>query len=222
VALADEAYVLHFLQDAFAAGHVAGTWGNASLRKGTHDYYNEHGLRTVTWNGERTVLVGDAWMRAGDALQAAHPVRESLHQLVNAPSGSMSGVFFEPDYSNPPDSLNTCKLMVMPPSPVDSASKDLFNRVLRYTPVPGLPTGTGELPRFRSELGPFVGVTTAGRIGVSRAGFAESETGTSLAAGLEIAVRLGVGLAGVMNEAGDGLAILLLVTEARLEGSDCF
>jgi hypothetical protein len=32
-ALADEAFALHFLQDAFAAGHVAGTWGNASLPK---------------------------------------------------------------------------------------------------------------------------------------------------------------------------------------------
>lgn len=38
-ALADEAFALHFLEDVFASGHVAGTWGNASQRKGTHDYY---------------------------------------------------------------------------------------------------------------------------------------------------------------------------------------
>ena len=29
-ALADEAFAIHFLQDMFAAGHVAGTWGDAS------------------------------------------------------------------------------------------------------------------------------------------------------------------------------------------------
>lgn len=41
--LAYESFALHFLQDAFAAGHIAGSWGATSLRKGTHDYYNEKG-----------------------------------------------------------------------------------------------------------------------------------------------------------------------------------
>ena len=36
--LVDEAFALHFLQDVFAAGHVAGTWGDVSQRKGTHDH----------------------------------------------------------------------------------------------------------------------------------------------------------------------------------------
>ncbi len=48
-ALADEAFGLHFLEDSYAAGHIAGTWGDASLRKGTHDYYNERGLEVVAW-----------------------------------------------------------------------------------------------------------------------------------------------------------------------------
>ena len=43
-ALADEAFALHFLEDSFAAGHMAGTWGKAPVRKGTHDYYNERAL----------------------------------------------------------------------------------------------------------------------------------------------------------------------------------
>ena len=60
---ADEAYAIHFLQDMFAAGHVAGTWGDASQRKGTHDYYNERGLKVSTWDGDIAVLTGDAWMR---------------------------------------------------------------------------------------------------------------------------------------------------------------
>jgi len=43
-ALADEAFAAHFLEDSFAAGHVAGSWGNTALRLGTHDYYNEYGI----------------------------------------------------------------------------------------------------------------------------------------------------------------------------------
>src|SRR5262249_49580184 len=44
--LATEAFALHFLEDTFAAGHVAGSWGDIAERKGTHDYYSEFGLDT--------------------------------------------------------------------------------------------------------------------------------------------------------------------------------
>jgi hypothetical protein len=207
-ALADEAYALHFLQDAFAAGHVAGTWGDASMRKGTHDYYNEHGLPTTTWAGQRTVLVGDAWMRTADAEQAALPVKESLEQLIETASGGPTTSPLTVGQASFPDSLNTCKLETMPAPTTNVATKALCEGVFAYTPVPGFSAGIGELPRFRSELGPFVGITTGGRAGVSRGGFAENESGTGLTAGLEIALRLGVGLEGVMNESGDGLAFL--------------
>src|SRR5580765_3057763 len=76
-AMADEAFGLHFLEDVFAAGHIAGTWGDASVRKGTHDYYNEKGLEVVTWNGERYVVLGDAYMRPKDAERAAVAVKLS-------------------------------------------------------------------------------------------------------------------------------------------------
>ena len=49
--LADEAFALHFLQDVYAAGHIAGTWGTASQRQGTHDHYNQNGLEVFTWKG---------------------------------------------------------------------------------------------------------------------------------------------------------------------------
>ena len=53
--LADEAFALHFLQDTFAAGHVAGTWGDVSQRKGTHDYYNAAGLEVFTWKRQQRI-----------------------------------------------------------------------------------------------------------------------------------------------------------------------
>src|SRR5262250_1317182 len=87
--LADEAFALHFLEDSFAAGHMAGTWGKAPVRKGTHDYYNQHGLEMVTWNGHRFVGQGDAYMRPQDAERAATAVRDSLAQLIGTLDGKV-------------------------------------------------------------------------------------------------------------------------------------
>ena len=63
--LADEAFALHFLEDTFAAGHVSGTWGSTSQRKGTHDFYNANGLEVQTWSeqAESLVIMGDAHLR---------------------------------------------------------------------------------------------------------------------------------------------------------------
>src|SRR5262249_23915775 len=62
----------------------AGTWGNAGVRKGTHDYYNEHGLEAVSWDNRRFVALGDANMQPGDTDRAASAVRDSLAQLASA------------------------------------------------------------------------------------------------------------------------------------------
>src|SRR5215813_5146969 len=86
-ALADEAFALHFLEDSFAAGHMAGTWGKAAVRKGTHDYYNERGVEMVTWTGRRFVAQGDAYMRPQDAERAATAISDSLAQLIGALDG---------------------------------------------------------------------------------------------------------------------------------------
>ena len=87
--LADEAFALHFMEDVFAAGHVAGTWGDVSQRKGTHDYYNESGLEVRTWQAgaNTTVLMGDAHMRPEDAQRAAEAVRLSLEQVLDTAAG---------------------------------------------------------------------------------------------------------------------------------------
>src|SRR6516225_3758611 len=71
VALADEAFALHFLEDSFASGHVAGNWGKTAVRKGTHDYYSEHGVEVTTWMGNRFVFHGDAYLGPEDAKRVA-------------------------------------------------------------------------------------------------------------------------------------------------------
>jgi hypothetical protein len=94
--LADEAFALHFLEDTFAAGHVAGAWGDTSQRKGTHDYYNAAGLEAFLWNGSSSsiVLMGDAHMRQQDAERAATAIRTSLAQVVDVASGGRQGQAF--------------------------------------------------------------------------------------------------------------------------------
>jgi hypothetical protein len=73
------------------------------------------------------------------------------------------------------------------------------------TPVPALGEGFGGLPRFRAELGPFLGLSTALRAGVLIGAFGPTQTDPDGVGGIEAAVRLGIGLEGVLNESSDGL-----------------
>ena len=209
-ALADEAFALHFLQDVFAAGHVAGTWGDASQRKGTHDYYNEQGLKVTTWEGNRFILTGDAYMRPEDAKLAGIAVRLSLEQLIDVASGKIPSDMLNnnnPDFA--PDSFNVCKINFMPEIKADT---DFFSPlvvdILVQTPVPGLAVGLGELPRFRAELGMFIGIAPAIYANTVSGGFGENQDNPGGVGGIEAAIRLGVGLEGVLNESGDGLIFL--------------
>ena len=206
-ALADEAFALHFLEDVFAAGHIAGTRGNASLRKGTHDYYNEHGLEVVSWNGTRKVNMGDAYMTEKDAKAASIAVGLSLEQLIkategkqtNLPKNNIAGI------TNRPDSFSVCANSVMPAGNYDV---QLFNVVMLTTPVPGLATGTGELPRFRAELGTFWGISSGIDASAISGAFGKQQLDAGAVGGLEANVRFGLGLDGVLNKSGDGLVFL--------------
>jgi hypothetical protein len=206
-ALADEAFALHFLEDVFASGHVAGTRGDASQRKGTHDYYNEHGLEARTWEGKSMVLKGDAWMRPEDAERASMVVRASLEQFLQVLEGKLSFPAFRSGKKVrlTADTLNVALLEVNPPRDLESGIGPLFSKIVMATPIPGLGEGEGELPRFRSELGPFVGISPAARAGVTQGGFGGSQTASSGMGSLELGVRIGLGLAGVLSESGDGL-----------------
>ena len=209
-ALADEAFALHFLEDAFAAGHTAGTWGNAAQRKGTHDYYNERGLEITTWDGKRRILTGDAYMRKDDAEFAAVPVQTSIEQLLDAATGKLT---FDYTYGNElvealPDSFNVCKNIYMPKRVVDPNIIMPCAEILVTTPIPGLATGLGELPRFRSELGLFIGAVSALRVGTADGGFGINQDTPGAIGGIDLGFRVGIGLEGVMHGGGDGLVFL--------------
>ncbi len=208
-ALADEAFALHFLEDVFAAGHAAGTWGDASQRKGTHDYYNEYGFRTSTWEGENIVLTGDAWMRTEDAERTAQVVKMSLEQLLDAANGKQSAMTYSDEAKSfTPDDFNVALFNYMPARKYDPNLANLIAPVFVKTPVPGLERGLGELPRFRAELGPFVGFTPSLRGTLVSSGFGESQTTPGVIGGLETSLRIGLGLDGILNESSDGLVFL--------------
>ncbi len=208
-ALADEAFALHFLQDVFAAGHVAGTRGDASQRKGTHDYYNEFGLKANTWEGNDLVLTGDAWMRYEDSERAAIAVRMSLEAFLNVARGNTDYLFTLKDIDlKSPEEFNVCENNFMPPLKTGTKFVSSLEPIIMKTPVPGLSKGLGEYPRFRAEVGPFVGFSPAVRGWLISGGFSGAQKTIGVSGGLEVAGRFGIGLDGVLNEAGDGLAFL--------------
>ena len=207
-ALADEAFALHFLEDSFAAGHVAGNWGGTAMRKGTHDFYNERGLALTTWNGEHFIGQGDAFMKPADATRAANAVRDSLAQLVDSFAGRVELTSpDDPKYAEA-DSFNVCKEAQFPTAAGKRKDIALVVPILRQTPVPGLGRGPGELPRFRTEMGTFVGLSTGFRGGLLTHGFGPGEDGVSATSGIELAARVGLGMDGVVDESSDGLVFV--------------
>jgi hypothetical protein len=77
--------------------------------------------------------------------------------------------------------------------------------VLQPTPVPGLGAGLGAMPRFRAEIGPFVGLVGIADSRITGGGFVASQRRNGRITGLEMTLRAGLGLEGVMGDAGDGL-----------------
>jgi len=216
--LFDEAFALHFLEDTFASGHVAGSWGDVSQRKGTHDFYNQNGIEVFTWKGrERTlVLMGDAHMRSQDAAIAATTVRTSIAQLLDVATGRTSG-YSVPHFPQAPaaaDGFDICTATTFPDRALGlgSGGKSFYapalEEALLDTPVPGLGPGLGALPRARSEVGPFLGLAAMLDARGISGGFLDGQGSSGAIGGVELGFRVGVGLEGALGDAGDGLVYL--------------
>ena len=199
---------MHFLQDSFAAGHFAGTWGNAALRKGTHDYYNEHGLEAVSWDNRSFVALGDANMQPGDAGRVASVVRDSLAQLASALDDKTGATVAADFQMTEPEGFNVCRESHFPAAVGELRQIPAVLPIIAQTPLPALSAGKGALPRFRAEIGPFIGLASAVRGMALGGGFGSTQSGVSATGGLDAAVRLGLGLEGALNDSSDGLVFL--------------
>jgi len=209
-ALADEAFAIHFLEDFTAAGHAAGIWGDPSKKKGSHDYYNEHGIQTTTWSGEPMVLIGDAWIREEDIQKTGILVKMSLDQVLDAFAGNLSITSPPLDGAELfyPGDFNISKLDFLPALKIDSTVIAMAIPVLMLTPVPALEKGLGELPRFRSELGFFIGLSASLTESVLERSFGPSQNYPGTITGVDATIKFGVGLDGVLSESSDGLAFI--------------
>jgi hypothetical protein len=209
--LADEAFALHFLEDLYSAGHIAGTWGTLSQRQGTHDYYNDNGLEIFTWVGgaHSLVLMGDAHMRPQDAEVSAQAARRSIEQVLDVAMGREARMPDTPEAPAEPDSFDVCRNNALPVRADDLGprpeERPLFEVILADTPVPSLGPGPGQMPRFRSEVGPFLGLTGAVDARYIDGGLLAFQNGGGWIGGLDLSLRAGFGLDGVTGPAGDGL-----------------
>ena len=213
--LADEAFALHFLEDTYAAGHVAGTWGDVSQRKGTHDHYNEAGLEVFTWKGgsESMVLMGDAHMRPEDAERAASAVRISLEQLIDHATGRdlpTPCARTRPRRRPSPMRFDVCKNNSLAAArsgrACDAGGPGAGCRGARPDAGAGARPGTG-VDAALSCRGRAVRRLRRlrGRAHASTAATTPSVTDNGVIAGADLSLRAGLGLDGVIGESGDGL-----------------
>ncbi len=227
--LALEFFALHFLEDSFAAGHIAGSWGAAAVRKGTHDYYNEHGLESVSWDRESMLLFGDGHMQASDLDRAGHAVRLSLSELMNAEKAGSPTRRDASGFTVPAEgrdgTFDVCKATTMPDWILPSATYPYLKTVVEVMPVPFRGPGYASLPRFRAEIGPFLGIASGVSFEGADGGFTTGKSGGGLGA-LDVGLRLGLGLDALLVDSGDGLVFLQagLVMETQSTGGcepDC-
>ncbi len=198
-----EAVALHFLEDAFASGHVVGVPEDTSKasRLGTHDYYCEHGLSTTTWSGTTYAAFGDAHLRRVDRLQTANTVRRSLAQVADALRGAVVSACADLV------AVDVCQAATLPG--VAPACVDEMVATLGALPVPA--QDAAPLPAFRDEVGAFVRFSAGvyGGIGGMSAGVAASDPRQPLPTwGLRGAMGGGVSLAGVTTASSDATAFV--------------
>jgi hypothetical protein len=148
-------------------------------------------------------------MRPEDARRTASSVRDSLAQLVSALDGKLQVGFTSNNTGRiEPETFNVCQEVKFPTAVAKDPDIQTLVPVIAQTPIPALGDVPGQLPRFRSEFGPFVGVSAAVLGNVLDGGFGSNQGGASATGGLEAAVRVGVGFEGVLDESGDGLVFV--------------
>ena len=212
--LVDEAFALHFMEDVFAAGHVAGTWGDVSQRKGTHDYYNESGLEVRTWQAgaNTTVLMGDAHMRPEDAERAAAAVRLSLEQVLDTAAGRSrkTNLPYTPAAPAEPEAFDVCTNDKLAPwsegRETDARGRAAGRGGLLLTPVPSLGARTwGRCRASEQSSAPSSAWLAHSTYAIWTAVSQAWKMAMASLAGRTCRCDFGYGLDGVLGEEGDGL-----------------
>jgi hypothetical protein len=210
--LATEAFAIHFLEDVFAAGHVAGSWGGVAERKGTHDYYSEYGLDAVAWNGTGVVLLGDAHMRPEDLTRTARIVGMSLGQVFQATRdgtpAAAAAVAVPPTAASGATAFDSCTATRQASATVTHETLTVALEVAKETPIPGRAEKDVHVPHFRQEIGPFIGFSGDLTGGLEFGGYQSGNADARFYGGAELEFRIGVGLEALTGSTGAGQAFL--------------
>ena len=207
-ALLLEAVALHFLEDAYSSGHLAGAPVDQSraARLGTHDQYCKDGLTVQTWGsshqpGESYPAFGDAHLQAQDKLWTSRGVRRSLVQLASALSG-------EPTACGDIQRVDVCSATTLPQTP--EACADSMLSVLELMPAP--PLESAPVEPFRNDVGAFFRFTMEAQGGLGWTGTAPASSeppGTTVPTwGLVADAGLGISLEGVTAGWSDAIAAI--------------
>ncbi len=209
-ALFSEAFALHFLTDAFSAGHVVGIWGGPALMKGTHDTYSFEGLPGRTWSGETYSVFGDASMRPEDLRRAARAVETSLSELTQMVTDRFARELLEkswyPANANYMYSFDACRAETLGFTVPGATALRFTRRTWEQTVMPSPGSTYAHMPRFRAEIGPFFSFKAGGDAAAHFGGFfTEGPVKPRAGGNAMIAVGAGVGLEGAIGFTSDGL-----------------
>jgi hypothetical protein len=104
-------------------------------------------------------------------------------------------------------SFDVCKAKQVPDWVIPPSMHAELAEVVLWTPIPFRGPGFASLPRFRAEIGPFIGVASGVAIESADGGFAAGGSGGFLGA-LDVGLRVGLGLDALLGDGGDGLIFL--------------
>src|SRR5262249_12011104 len=139
---------------------------------------------------------------------AAAAVRDSLAQVATALEGGMHVAEPAALKATEPETFDVCQESHFPSAAAAHEDIQQLIPVVAQMPEPALGAGKGELPRFRSELGPFVGLSSGISALALVGGFGRNQTDVGAIGSLDLSVRVGLGVEGILNPSSDGLTFI--------------
>jgi hypothetical protein len=198
-----ESFAIHFLEDSFSAGHVVGAWGELAQRKGTHDYYSEHGMSGQLWGDNSFYYAhGDAFLAEEDEYRSSRAVKLSLGQVLEVLELGPAGDVMDRRPWYPDADVCTSNSVLLGLDGL--AESEHLHEVLQLTLKP-----TTETPRFspfNGEVGAFLAATLEG----------DADYSTSIHGSMRGIIGVGAGLAleGVTSRSHDMYYSLMLLGAA--------
>jgi hypothetical protein len=190
-----EAFALHFLEDAFSAGHFVGHFGDSATRLGTHDHYCRRGVEVATWKRptETFLAHGDAFLSDAEAGTVAAAVRASLIQLLQAATSEVESARLLAGIRDGlgEEEYDTCARADVPAGLGALARSQTIQQVVARQPVPA--PRYPALGRVRAESGFHVG-------GAATAAASHGAQPGSVGAEVRAALRAGVGAAAIVDD----------------------